>query len=93
VLSFHVLKTDVAGGDCPPGMAHTRRYPWSVRGTWQRIFEKVTGSPEPSEKVALESTHFTAPPCAGSGKGGIGTGDWRHEGWLGQQDMFKRMGA
>jgi len=52
----------------------------------QQIFETVTGSPEPPEQVALDSTHIKAHRCTGAGKGGVGTGDRRDQGWPEQQD-------
>jgi transposase len=51
----------------------------SGRGIWQHIFETVAGSPEPPDQVALDSTHVKTHCCAGSGKGGLGTGDRDHQ--------------
>jgi hypothetical protein len=36
---------------------------------WQEIVATATGSPEPPEQGALDSTHFKAHRCAGGGKG------------------------
>src|SRR5215468_4545006 len=72
---MHVVKTGCRWEDCPPeyGPHKTicnRFNRWSGRGIWQSIYKTVAGSPEPPERVALDSTHVKAHRCAGGGKGG-----------------------
>jgi transposase len=72
---IHVLKTGCRWQDCPPEYGpHTTVYNrfnrWSGRGIWQQIFETVSGSSEPPEQAALDSTHVKAHRYAGGGKGG-----------------------
>src|ERR1700730_18225865 len=88
---MYVLKVGCRWQDCPPEYGphktiYNRFNRWSGRGIWQRIFETVGGSPEPPDEVALDSTHVKAHRCASGGKGGgVGTGDWRHQGRPQQQ--------
>jgi transposase len=82
---MHVLKSGCRWVDCPPehGPAKTvynRFNRWSAQGIWQSIFEAAAEPAEPPERMALDSTHVKAHRGAGGGKGGVGTGDWRHQG-------------
>src|ERR1700687_92786 len=54
--------------------------PLECAGNWQSIFEAAAEPAEPPERMALDSTHVKAHRCAGGGRGGVGTGDWHHQG-------------
>jgi transposase len=72
---MHVLKIGCRWVDCPreygPAKTIYNRFArWSERGIWQTIFEVVAAPTEPSEQVALDSSHVKAHRCASGGKGG-----------------------
>jgi transposase len=58
---MHVVKTECRWEDCPPEYGphktiYNRFNRWSGRGICQNIYEAVAQSPEPPERVALDST-------------------------------------
>ena len=75
----HVLKTgcrwrDVPPEYGPPSTIYNRFNRWSLRGLWQRLFEKVAATGEVPEDLSLDSSHVKAHRSAAGGKGGVGAG-------------------
>jgi transposase len=88
---MHVLKSGCRWVDCPPeyGPAKTvynRFNRWSAQGIWQSIFEAAAEPAEPPERMALDSTISKRIAALAAEKGGVGTGDWHHQGRAQQQD-------
>ena len=61
----HVLKTgcrwrDVPPEYGPPSTIYNRFNRWSLRGLWQRLFEKVAATGEVPEELSVDGSHVKA---------------------------------
>jgi transposase len=83
---IHVLKTGCRWEYGPYTTVKIASIAGAAAEIWQRIFETVAGSPEPPDRVALDSTHVKAQRCAGDGKGGRRNRRSDCQGWSEQQD-------
>jgi transposase len=90
---MHVLKTGCQWVDCPPEYGPAKTVyncfnRWSAQGIWQSIFEAVA---EPlSGRNEWPSTARMSKRIAARAaeKGGVGAGDWHHQGRPEQQDSW-----
>src|SRR5271165_2031287 len=88
---MHVLKSGCRWVDCPPeyGPAKTvynRFNRWSAQGIWQSIFEARPNLLNRRNEWLSTARMSKRIAALAAEKGGVGTGDWHHQGRAQQQD-------